>query len=149
VDASIVLRYPLPFLARESNPYSYENKHEGIDFASPVRGEYDTFHGTSVLASHSGKVVTGYSQSGYGVYVYLMSSCGRFATLYAHLSEIFPADGHVVVTGQPIGRVGYSGRCIPPGIRGTHLHYGFRFTPVDTTIGLNGYIDPASYLERM
>jgi len=148
MEKAIRLSYPFKQVQRISNPYSLRDHHEGLDFAAVVREHYREFYGTPTVATHRGKVITGYSVSGYGVYVYLLSEDYSFATLHAHLAEILVKDGEWIEDQQPLGLVGCTGNCKPPGTRGTHLHYGFRFLPAPAEHAWPyGYVDPTPYME--
>lgn len=91
--------------------------HNAIDIANSC--------GSSVLAAASGKVIgaveSGYNQ-GAGKYVKISHSNGT-ETLYAHLSEVLVSLGQDVSQGQKIGLIGHTGRTIPQGPRGCHLHW--------------------------
>ncbi|HTT71611.1 MAG TPA: M23 family metallopeptidase [Anaeromyxobacteraceae bacterium] len=87
-------------------------RHDGIDIAAP--------EGTSVGAAAKGTVVYAGEQSGYGSIVILRHDQGLM-TLYAHASTILVHPGERVAAGQPIARVGHSGRTTGP-----HLHFEVR-----------------------
>lgn len=95
---------------RRISPFTGRSEfHEGIDLAAP--------HGSPVRAAANGKVTfIGYKGSfgktlvidhGYGV-----------KTRYAHLSAYLKKVGQKVKKGEPVARVGNSGRSTGP-----HLHY--------------------------
>lgn len=83
--------------------------HSGTDFRAPM--------GSSVLAAASGKVVSAGWNGGYGQMVEIEHSSG-FTTRYAHMSQILVSEGQEVSSGDPIGKVGSTGRSTGP-----HLHY--------------------------
>jgi len=87
-------------------------RHDGIDIAAP--------EGTTVGAAGSGSVVYTGEQSGYGSIVILRHPNGLL-TLYAHVSAILVHQNDKVDVGQPIARVGRSGRTTGP-----HLHFEVR-----------------------
>ena len=60
-----------------------------------------------------------------GKYVRILHPNG-IVTLYAHLSKIIVVPGQRVSQGEIIGYIGYTGRTIPPGPRGCHLHFEVR-----------------------
>ena len=100
--------------------------HTGIDIAAA--------YGTSVAAADTGIVsyVNWGWGGGYGNYVLITHGNG-YATLYAHLSDIFVAAGQGVRQGQPIGAEGSTGYSTGP-----HLHFG---------VDYNGtWQNPLSYL---
>jgi len=147
-----VIRLGYPFMQRQriSNPYSVEDKHEGVDFAAVRSEDYAEFYGTPTIATHDAQILIGYSITGYGLYVYLKSLDDRFATLHAHLSETIVPDREIVRKGDVIGLVGCTGKCKPPGTRGTHLHFGFRTLPVRTKSYWDyGYVDPIPFMEML
>jgi murein DD-endopeptidase MepM/ murein hydrolase activator NlpD len=83
--------------------------HGGVD----VRAAY----GTAVPSAAAGRVVAAAEQGGYGLTVVVEHAPG-LQTRYAHLSASLVREGDVVAVGQPIGRVGSSGRSTAP-----HLHF--------------------------
>ncbi|MEP7241224.1 MAG: M23 family metallopeptidase [Devosia sp.] len=86
--------------------------HSGIDFAAP--------QGTTVMAAGSGKVTFVGQISGYGNAVEI-THVGGIITLYGHLSAFLVKQGDMVGTGDPIARVGSTGRSTGP-----HLHFEVR-----------------------
>lgn len=98
--------------------------HYGLDLAAAA--------GAQVAASGDGEVVLARDCYMSGQTVLLLHGAGVF-TAYFHLSRMEVKAGEVVRRGQPIGRVGSTGRSTGP-----HLHWGVR---VD---GL--WVDPRSAL---
>jgi murein DD-endopeptidase MepM/ murein hydrolase activator NlpD len=88
--------------------------HTGVDFAAP--------HGTRVLASAEGTVVSAGARGGYGNAVEIRHG-GSISTLYGHLSGFARGvrAGTRVHQGDPIGYVGQTGWATGP-----HLHYEFK-----------------------
>jgi murein DD-endopeptidase MepM/ murein hydrolase activator NlpD len=101
--------------------------HAGLDLAAP--------EGTPVEASAPGVVVQAGWRPGYGLAVELDHGLG-VSTLYAHASEVLVLPGQKVARGEPIARVGETGRSTGP-----HLHFEVRTlgTPVDPRRALNAY----------
>jgi len=93
--------------------------HSGIDLGAPT--------GTPIAAAASGQVVLVSAGGGYGNYVVIRHDDGT-ETLYAHLSEIWVAQGQWVGQGESIGAVGATGWATGP-----HLHFEVRVggVPVD------------------
>jgi len=101
--------------------------HRGIDLAAAP--------GTPILAAEGGVVRFAGDRGGYGLAVEIDHG-GGLTTLYAHASELLVAPGDRVARGQPIGRVGDSGRAT-----GAHLHFEVRQAdrPVDPERALKAY----------
>jgi hypothetical protein len=91
---------------------SPRNPHGGADFASP--------EGTPIKAPNGGRVVLARSLYYTGNTVVIDHGLGLFS-LFAHLSETTVTIGEAVTAGQPIGRVGSTGR-----VTGPHLHWAVR-----------------------
>jgi murein DD-endopeptidase MepM/ murein hydrolase activator NlpD len=101
-----------PFGMRYSESRGAWRMHTGIDLI--------VTEGTPVLAAAKGSVVLVDEVSGYGLTVVVDHGDG-WQTLYAHLFEIAVQPGEQVHRGQPLGRVGESGRASTP-----HLHFEIR-----------------------
>jgi len=88
--------------------------HQAIDIANRSA--------PNVLAADSGKVIiAGWpDRSGYGNRVIIDHGNG-YATLYAHLQAIYVTPGQYVNRGEPLGKMGSTGRST-----GTHLHFEIR-----------------------
>jgi murein DD-endopeptidase MepM/ murein hydrolase activator NlpD len=83
--------------------------HTGLDYPADL--------GTPVRAAAGGVVQSADWHAEYGQLVVLDHGNG-LATRYAHLSKVLVAPGDLVRRGQPIGKVGSSGRSTGP-----HLHF--------------------------
>ena len=82
---------------------------EGLDISVAI--------GTLVTAPANGVVVFASRESGLGRMLKLNHGYG-YTTVYGHLDRLLVKEGTKVSRGQPIGRVGMSGRTTGP-----HLHY--------------------------
>ena len=112
-------------LTRGYLPHKRGRPHLGLDLAAP--------RGTPILASKKGTVIyTGREFKGFGKMVMIESGDG-WATLYAHLDNIFVAEGQVVTMGEVIGAMGRTGRAT-----GVHLHFEIR--------KISGPVDPLPLL---
>jgi len=96
-----------------ADPFTHrEAHHAGVDLAEP--------EGAPVHALLGGVVRAAGDRGGYGQAVEIDHGHG-VTTLYAHASELLVAPGDSVTQGQPIARVGHSGRAT-----GAHLHFEVR-----------------------
>ncbi|MFT2721123.1 LysM peptidoglycan-binding domain-containing M23 family metallopeptidase [Deinococcus sp. A31D244] len=95
--------------------------HLGVDIVAP--------EGTLVRAARSGRVLESRPDfdRGWG-WTVVMEHPDGWITRYAHLSANLVQKGELVVRGQPVGRVGNTGRSTGP-----HLHFGtyLRWNPRD------------------
>ena len=83
--------------------------HGGIDFRADI--------GTTVYAPAVGHVVTVKTDSWNGLYMEIDHG-GGYISRYTHLKELIVSDAAEVSAGQPIARVGNSGKSTGP-----HLHF--------------------------
>ena len=109
---SATLRWPVEGVLYSRYGVRQGQRHDGIDIAAP--------EGTPIGAAAGGSVVYAGEQSGYGSIVILKHAAGLL-TLYAHASAILVRLGDRVAAGQPIARVGRSGKTTGP-----HLHFEVR-----------------------
>ncbi len=90
--------------------------HYGLDVAGPV--------GTPVAAALAGRVTLSADFFFFGQLLVIDHGHG-VNTLYAHLSERLVAEGEPVARGQPIARMGATGR-----VTGPHLHFSLSWYQV-------------------
>ncbi|WP_161946357.1 M23 family metallopeptidase [Desulfonatronum thiosulfatophilum] len=99
--------------------------HRGVD----LRGA----EGTLVRAFSNGKVVLTGDHFFAGRSVYIDHGLG-VVTQYIHLSEVTVQEGQKIIAGEPIGKVGATGR-----VTGPHLHFGLSI--------LGFWVDPLALLD--
>ena len=134
--------YTSPFGYRQS-PYGGEQFHYGLDIAAPL--------GSYIRNWWEGEVVEISDDSACGTSVVIES--GDWLHIYCHMQgyvtyeggrrvmvdpegNIRIREGASIGTGQPIGRVGMTGRTTGP-----HLHWGLKFE--------SSWVDPAMVLRAM
>src|SRR6266568_3627735 len=102
-------------------------RHAGVDLPAE--------EGTDIRAAAGGVVLRAGARGGYGDAVEIDHG-GGVTTLYAHASELLVREGEEVAPGQPIARVGQTGRAT-----GSHLHFELRERgrPVDPSRALKNY----------
>src|SRR5690554_1423930 len=88
--------------------------HYGIDLKAQT--------GDTIYAAFDGKIrVKQYERRGYGYYLVIRHVNG-LETVYGHLSKFLVEENDFVLSGQPIGLAGNTGRSF-----GSHLHFETRF----------------------
>ena len=87
------------------------NPHNGVDIAAPT--------GTAVKAMTDGVVNLVHQDMFYTGKTVMLDHGHGLTSIYIHMSEILVEDGESVVKGQPIGKIGKTGRATGP-----HLHWG-------------------------
>jgi murein DD-endopeptidase MepM/ murein hydrolase activator NlpD len=121
-----------PAQGRRSAPFGLQrffndqlrSSHAGLDIAAPT--------GTPVVAANAGRVIDTGDYFFNGRTVVLDHGQGLLS-LYMHLESIDTAPGQAVQAGQPIGKIGATGR-----VTGPHLHF---------SVYLNAAaVDPALFL---
>ncbi len=110
------------FIIPISSPYRVTQGlhwYNAIDFANQGNS-----CGKPVFAAAGGEVLKiryGYNQ-GAGNYVRILHPNGLI-THYGHLQKILVTPGQPVSQGEMVGLIGYTGRTIPSGPSGCHLHF--------------------------
>lgn len=105
-----------------------KNPHAGVDVAAP--------EGTVIVAPISGVVSLVHDDMFYTGGTLFIQHGHAVSTMYIHLSEILVEQGQEVVAGQPIAKVGMTGRATGP-----HLHWAMNW--------FNTRLDPALMVPPM
>ena len=95
-------------------------RHTGLDIPAP--------HGTPILASGGGRVVSAGSKGAYGRTVVIDHGDG-LSTLYGHASKLLVRAGDVVMPNQQIALVGSTGRSTGPHLHFEVIRHGVRVEP--------------------
>jgi murein DD-endopeptidase MepM/ murein hydrolase activator NlpD len=111
-DGVAALGWPVKGVLYQRFGAAGNRRHDGIDLAAP--------EGTPVVAAADGTVLFAGRQAGYGSIVILRHDA-TLVTLYAHASALLVREGQSVRRGQPIARVGQTGKTSGP-----HLHFEVR-----------------------
>ncbi len=127
--ASVTLQWPIPttgvtslYGARKDPIDGRKRFHYGVD----LQAEY----GVVIQACAKGRVIRARRHRGHGRQVILRHP-GGYTTVYSHLSQILVQPGDSVGNGQPIGRVGNSGRSTGPHLHLEVHHRGKHMDPLD------------------
>ncbi|MBU1618847.1 MAG: peptidoglycan DD-metalloendopeptidase family protein [Gammaproteobacteria bacterium] len=105
-------KVPITSFYGVKHPFRQNRPHQGLDFGAKP--------GATVKAAQKGKVLIADDKSlhdRYGKTVLIDHGHG-YQTLYAHLDDFYIKAGQTVEPGQPIGKVGATGR-----VTGPHLHF--------------------------
>lgn len=115
IENDVLSYYTLPKSGIVTSHYGWRDgrMHKGIDI--------DLNRGDLVVAAFDGKVRVAKRSGGFGNVVIVMHPNG-LETVYAHLSKFKVKPGQVVLSGQPIGLGGSTGRSSGP-----HLHFEIRY----------------------
>jgi len=139
------------FSARGRQGVSWYDGHDGTDF-SPALGTPDTL----VFPAASGvitRTVSGCLAGDLACGDYLGNQVwidhgGGFATVYAHLAEVYVQVGEVVLSGEeqarPLGLMGMTGNS--RGVNPTHLHFGLYYDPEKDWRSGRKALDPYGFL---
>lgn len=111
-SADTVLAWPLKGVLYGRYGVRDGRRHDGIDIAAP--------EGTPVLAAAAGTVIYAGEQAGYGA-IAILKHEGGLVTLYAHNARLLVREGDRVKRGEPVARVGQTGKTTGP-----HLHFEVR-----------------------
>ncbi|MEO1475405.1 MAG: M23 family metallopeptidase [Pseudomonadota bacterium] len=136
-----------PATGRTSSPFGYvrkyvtegcptrERPHFGYDIAAPT--------GTPIVAPAAGTVTLAENDLYYeGGTIFLDHGHG-LVSIFLHMSEVDAELGDVLAAGDPIGKIGSTGRST-----GAHLHWGVKWrNPTSEDRDGDFYIDPALLLE--
>lgn len=108
------LGFVWPFRGKITSGYGqrWGRQHTGIDI--------DCRTGDTIVASKEGRVIASENGGGYGQMI-IVDHGGGYATLYAHMSRRFVADGASISQRQALGACGSTGNST-----GDHLHFEVR-----------------------
>ena len=109
---------------RQHPIYHRKMFHFGLDLSAPI--------GRTIYAPADGVIYFAGVRNGYGKFLMIEHPFG-FMTAYGHLSKILVRPGQYVKRGEPIAKVGNTGRSTGP-----HLHYEVRY--------LSYWLDPLKFL---
>jgi len=130
--------YPLDQPALGLDPYGWRYSESRKAWRMHAGQDLMAQQGTGVLAMLPGQVLLVDVTDGYGLTV-VIDHGGGWQSLYAHLLDAAVKPGELVLAGQPIGRVGQTGRATGP-----HLHVELRRLLDGRMVA----VDPNALLER-
>jgi murein DD-endopeptidase MepM/ murein hydrolase activator NlpD len=115
IESNVLSFYSLPKSGVVTSHYGWREgrMHKGTDI--------DLNRGDQVVAAFDGKVRVAKKSGGFGNVIIIMHPNG-LETVYAHLSKFKVKAGQIVLSGQPIGLGGSTGRSSGP-----HLHFEVRY----------------------
>ena len=107
-----------------------KSPHNGVDIAAKK--------GSVIVAPADGVVALTHQDMFYSGKTLMLDHGHGLSSVYIHMSEILVADGQKVLQGDPIGKVGMTGRATGP-----HLHWGVTLfkTHLDPALAA-GEMDP-------
>ena len=108
--------------------------HNGRDYAGPI--------GTSVYATHPGRIETGVDPGGYGNWVRVYATNGAYHTIYGHFERVHVAQNQWVSAGDLLGDMGSTGWSTGP-----HVHFGLKFTEGRNPAYRN-WVDPVPFIAK-
>lgn len=97
-------------------PHRLQGRHTGLDIAAP--------YGSPIMAADAGEVIFAGWWDGYGKAIVIDHGRG-VATVYAHMSRLYPSVGASIAKGQTIGLIGMTGYTTGP-----HCHFEVRINGV-------------------
>ena len=130
-------RTPSSVVPTSGQGWRWGRMHKGIDLNG---GD-----GAPISSAQDAKVIfAGDAGDDYGNSVVLRYSNGA-ETRFAHLKSMNVRTGQSIKAGQLIGRQGYTGRVVPSGPDGSHLH--FEYYPNGGAMTYKGYGNAASVMD--
>jgi murein DD-endopeptidase MepM/ murein hydrolase activator NlpD len=132
------LVYPLDQPALGIDPYGWRYSESRKAWRMHAGQDLMAQQGTAVLAMLPAQVLLVDVTDGYGLTV-VLDHGGGWQSLYAHLLDAAVKPGETVLAGQPIARVGQTGRATGP-----HLHVELRRLQDGRMLA----VDPNALLER-
>jgi murein DD-endopeptidase MepM/ murein hydrolase activator NlpD len=130
-----------------TNGYNPADNHKGIDISiTPGSQAFNK----PLFAARDGVVSAAGPADGFGNWIVITSNIDgqRYDLVYGHMFDdgVMVKLGDTVRAGQQIGKVGYNGSVVPPGVDGAHLHFEIRKGSVFD--GVDNSIDPTPIVEK-